>query len=143
MDDQRFCRRFRVSNFQSKTSIKPFSTSMPMGMSPGWNQIHFNLADFTRRAYGTNYLETVRLQIHANVRIRRIYFTDRLYLEDELPSEFRLVPIKKDNKHFKIPAARPPSPTKSIPDEIPARVSGPLKRSITQDETTANNFAEY
>ncbi|EDX15995.1 GD11616 [Drosophila simulans] len=47
-DDQRFMRRFRVSNFQSKTSVKPFCTAMPMGMSPGWNQIQFNLADFTR-----------------------------------------------------------------------------------------------
>jgi len=34
----------------------------------------FNLSDFTRRAYGTNYIETLRVQIHANCRIRRIYF---------------------------------------------------------------------
>ncbi|XP_005177779.2 uncharacterized protein LOC101887886 [Musca domestica] len=112
IDDQRFLRRFRVSNFQSKTSVKPFCTSMPMGMSAGWNQIHFNLADFTRRAYGTNYMETVRLQIHANVRIRRIYFTDRLYQESELPNEYRLIQQPKTKKSliWKIPAARPPSP---------------------------------
>ena len=30
---------------------------------------------------GTNYLETLRVQIHANCRIRRIYFSDRLYSE--------------------------------------------------------------
>ncbi|XP_018800880.1 PREDICTED: cilia- and flagella-associated protein 20 isoform X1 [Bactrocera latifrons] len=116
LDDQRFMRRFRVSNFQSKTSVKPFCTAMPMGMSPGWNQIHFNLADFTRRAYGTNYMETVRLQIHANVRIRRIYFTDRLYSEEDLPNEFRLVSKpaeKKKQRDYTIPAARPPSPVKS------------------------------
>ncbi|XP_053959647.1 cilia- and flagella-associated protein 20 [Anastrepha ludens] len=117
LDDQRFMRRFRVSNFQSKTSVKPFCTAMPMGMSPGWNQIHFNLADFTRRAYGTNYLETVRLQIHANVRIRRIYFTDHLYSEEDLPNEFRLVskPAEKNKgREYKVPpAARPPSPAKS------------------------------
>jgi hypothetical protein len=52
-----------------------FSTTT--ALSPGWNQIQFNLADFTRRAYGTNYVEAVRLQIHANVCIRRIYFADR------------------------------------------------------------------
>lgn len=116
MDDQRFVRRFRVSNFQSKTSVKPFCTAMPMGMSPGWNQIHFNLADFTRRAYGTNYMETLRLTVHANVRIRRIYFTDRLYCEDELPNEFRLIGKPKEKRpihDYKIPAARPPSPAKS------------------------------
>lgn len=107
-------RRFRVSNFQSKTSVKPFCTAMPMGMSPGWNQIQFNLADFTRRAYGSNYLETVSLQVHANVRIRRVYFTDKLYTEAELPNDYRLMGKPKDlkkEKQFKAPpTARPPSP---------------------------------
>jgi hypothetical protein len=63
---------------------------MPMRLDEGWNQIQFNLADFTRRAYGTNYVETLRIQIHANCRIRRIYFSDRLYGEEELPAEFKL-----------------------------------------------------
>ena len=44
---------------------------------------------------GTNYIETLRVQIHANCRIRRIYFSDRLYTEDELPQEFKLfLPIQ-------------------------------------------------
>lgn len=69
---------------------------MPMRLDEGWNQIQFNLSDFTRRAYGTNYVETLRVQIHANCRIRRVYFSDRLYSEDELPSEFKLfLPIQK------------------------------------------------
>src|SRR5690348_6193282 len=63
---------------------------MPMRLDEGWNQIQFNLSDFTRRAYGTNYIETLRVQIHANCRIRRIYFSDRLYSEEELPPEFKL-----------------------------------------------------
>jgi hypothetical protein len=63
---------------------------MPMRLDEGWNQIQFNLSDFTRRAYGTNYIETLRVQIHANCRIRRIYFSDRLYGEEELPAEFKL-----------------------------------------------------
>lgn len=58
--------------------------------------LQFNLSDFTRRAYGTNYIETLRVQIHANCRIRRIYFSDRLYSEEELPAEFKLfLPIQK------------------------------------------------
>jgi len=63
---------------------------MPMRLDDGWNQIQFNLADFTKRAYGTNYVETLRVQIHANCRLRRIYFSDRLYAEDELPAEYKL-----------------------------------------------------
>jgi len=60
-----------------------------MKLDEGWNQIHFNLTDFTRRAYGTNYLETLRVQIHANCRIRRIYFTDQLLSSKSIPDEYR------------------------------------------------------
>ncbi|ERL93503.1 hypothetical protein D910_10792 [Dendroctonus ponderosae] len=90
LDDKDMRRRFRVSNFQSTTKVRPFCTTMPIGLSAGWNQVQFNLADFTKRAYGSVYLETVRVQIHANVRIRRIYFTDQLHSDDELPNEFKL-----------------------------------------------------
>ncbi|KAG0483385.1 hypothetical protein HPP92_011469 [Vanilla planifolia] len=55
-----------------------------------------NLTDLTRRAYGTNYVETLRVQVHANCRLRRIYFSDRLYSEEELPPEFKLyLPYRK------------------------------------------------
>ncbi len=78
LDDKNVRRRFRASNYQSTTRVKPFICTMPMRLDDGWNQIQFNLADFTRRAYGTNYVETLRVQIHANCRIRRVYFSDRL-----------------------------------------------------------------
>ena len=35
-----------------------------MRLDDGWNQIQFNLSDFTRRAYGTNYIETLRVQVN-------------------------------------------------------------------------------
>jgi len=73
LDDKNVRRRFRASNYQSTTRVKPFICTMPMRLDDGWNQIQFNLADFTRRAYGTNYVETLRVQIHANCRIRRVY----------------------------------------------------------------------
>lgn len=96
LDDKNVRRRFRASNYQSTTRVKPFICTMPMRLDDGWNQIQFNLSDFTRRAYGTNYIETLTVQIHANCRIRRIYFSDRLYSEEELPPEFKLfLPIKK------------------------------------------------
>eukprot|EP00798_Chlamydomonas_sp_ICE-L_P014991 gene14991-21049_t len=90
LDDKNVKRRFRASNYQSTTRVKPFICTMPMRLDDGWNQIQFNLSDFTRRAYGTNYIETLRVQVHANCRIRRIYFSDRLYSEEELPPEFKL-----------------------------------------------------
>merc|ERR1719263_615830 len=92
LDDKNIRRRFRASNYQSTTRVKPFICTVPMRLDEGWNQIQFNLSDFTRRAYGTNYIETLRVQIHANCRFRRIYFSDRLYSEEELPPEFEAVP---------------------------------------------------
>ena len=97
LDDKGIRRRFRASNYQRNTRVKPFICTMPMRLDDGWNQIQFNLADFTRRAYGTNYLETLRIQVHANCRLRRMYFSDRLYSDEELPSEFKLyLPAKSD-----------------------------------------------
>ena len=96
LDDKNIRRRFRASNYQSTTRVKPFICTMPMRLDEGWNQIQFNLSDFTRRAYGTNYIETLRVQLHANCRLRRIYFSDRLYSEEELPPEFKLfLPLQK------------------------------------------------
>merc|ERR1712032_1739208 len=66
LDDKNIHRRFRASNYQSTTRVKPFICTMPMRLDDGWNQIQFNLSDFTRRAYGTNYIETLKVQIHAN-----------------------------------------------------------------------------
>merc|ERR1712107_560007 len=89
LDDKDVRRRFRASNYQS-TPRKAVHLHYAHEIIEGWNQIQFNLSDFTRRAYGTNYIETLRVQIHANCRIRRIYFSDRLYSEEELPPEFKL-----------------------------------------------------
>ena len=56
LDDKNVRRRFRASNYQSTTRVKPFICTMPMRLDEGWNQIQFNLSDFTRRAYGSNYI---------------------------------------------------------------------------------------
>ncbi|XP_046671677.1 fibrous sheath CABYR-binding protein-like [Homalodisca vitripennis] len=90
MDDKNMRRRFRFSNYQSATKVRPFTCSVPLALKPGWNQMQLNLANFTTRAYGTNYMETQRVQIHANCRVRRIYFSDRLYSEEELPRDYRV-----------------------------------------------------
>merc|ERR1719355_392337 len=95
LDDKEVRRRFRASNYQSTTRVKPFICTMPMRLDEGWNQIQFNLSDFTRR-----------VQIHANCRIRRIYFSDRLYSEEELPPEFKLfLPVAKGAASTNQPAA--------------------------------------
>jgi len=95
-DDKGINRRFRASNYQSTTRIKPFICTMPLRLDEGWNQIQINLKDFCKRTYGTEYSMTNRVTIHSNCRLRRVYFSDRLYAEDELPAEFKLyLPVKK------------------------------------------------
>lgn len=96
LDDKNEKRRFRASNYQITTRVKPHITTMPMRLDPGWNQIVFNLGDYVKKGYGTNYSETSRVTIHANCRIRRVYFTDRAYTEEELPAEFKLfLPVSR------------------------------------------------
>ncbi|XP_050352190.1 cilia- and flagella-associated protein 20-like [Nymphalis io] len=90
LDETGTRRRFRVSNFQSSTQILPLCTVMPIGLSEGWNQIQFNLAEFTRRAYKKQYVEVQKLKINANIRLRRVYFTERLVPENQLPPEYKL-----------------------------------------------------
>ncbi|KAI8419984.1 hypothetical protein MSG28_008587 [Choristoneura fumiferana] len=130
LDDKNLRRRFRISNFQSTTKILPFCTTMPIGLSGGWNQIQFNLADFTRRAYGTQFIETLRVQVHANARLRRIYFSDRLYTEEELPQDYKLyLPFEKKQKKGKVekeekkgakaPAAKAAAPPPMAEGEVP------------------------
>lgn len=89
-DHENQLRRFQASNFQPHTRTNMFTTQMPLRLDGGWNKIEINLADFTHRAYGTRYIETVRIRVNANIRLRRIYFTDQLYSEDEKPREYRI-----------------------------------------------------
>ncbi|CAK1552941.1 unnamed protein product [Leptosia nina] len=102
LDETGTRRRFRVSNFQSTTQILPLCTVMPIGLSDGWNQIQFNLAEFTRRAYKKQFVEVQKLKINANIRLRRVYFTERLIPEDELPAEYKLFfPLASKKKQGK------------------------------------------
>lgn len=97
-DHENQLRRFQASNFQAHTRTNMFITQMPLRLDPGWNKIEINLADFTHRAYGTRYVETVNIRINANIRLRRIYFSDQLYAEEDKPREYRLfVPNRSSN----------------------------------------------
>uniref|UniRef100_A0A2A4K6Q3 CFA20 domain-containing protein n=1 Tax=Heliothis virescens TaxID=7102 RepID=A0A2A4K6Q3_HELVI len=90
LDSTETRRRFRISNFQSSTQILPLCTVMPIALTEGWNQIQFNLAEFTKRAYKVQFVEVLKVKINANIRLRRIYFADKLVPDEELPAEYKL-----------------------------------------------------
>ena len=85
IDDKNIERTFKSTNFQTLTRVKGNFCSLPMKLEDGWNQVHIDLDDFCKKAFGTNYKETKRVQVHANVRIRRIYFT-------EFPVDYKKIP---------------------------------------------------
>lgn len=141
LDDKNMRRRFRISNFQSTTKIKPFCTSMPIGLSGGWNQIQFNLADFTRRAYGTQFIETLRVQVHANARLRRIYFSERLYTEEELPQDYKLyLPLEKKSRKMKLDKKEDQPPKKGlsrhIVEKVPQEVIIPEPPAVVESKVS-------
>lgn len=138
LDDKNMRRRFRISNFQSTTKIKPFCTSMPIGLSGGWNQIQFNLSDFTRRAYGTQFIETLRVQVHANVRLRRIYFAERLYSEEELPQDYKLyLPLERKQKKGKDKKEEVKPADAAAPPPVPPVVAPPIPEEPPAPEVTS------
>jgi len=60
--------------------------------------IQFDLAKCTQNTYGTKYIETLRVKVNANCRIRQIYFSDRYYTEDELRDDLKyFLPIQVRN----------------------------------------------
>lgn len=123
LDDQNQLRRFRSSNYQSQTRVSNFASTMPLTLNCGWNQIQMNLADFTRRAYGTNYMETVRITINANCRLRNIYFSDRLYAEEEKPAAFKFMkPIKEKTPKIKQSAKKEENAVESVRPTSPVTV---------------------
>ena len=77
MDDKRVKRRFRVSNYQTEVRVTDAICTMPLRLDPGWNQVQLNLADLVRRAYGSGFVETLSVTVHANCRLRRVYFADK------------------------------------------------------------------
>jgi hypothetical protein len=66
-----------------------------MRLDEGWNQIQFNLSDFTRRAYGTNYIETLRLN---SIPLNELEFRYMLIAEFE-EFTFQIDYIARKNSH--------------------------------------------
>jgi len=97
MDSKNERRRFRASTFQRSVKTNAKITAMPLKLSDGWNHIQFNLDEFLYKWYSSRYKETVQIQVHASCRIRRIYFTEKLVSEEDLPPEFRLYVCSPQN----------------------------------------------
>lgn len=118
---------------------------VPLTLSASWEHFIINLAYVTKMVFGTKYKETVKiqvrvgrflqttqnrktsflpfsLQIHANCRIRRVYFSDRVYSYKELPSEYKLRIVGEGHTVPGVKAA--------MADTLPAVPSGSDHRGL-------------
>lgn len=142
LDDDNIRRRFRASNFQSTTRINQRNTAMPICLADGWNQIQFNLADFTNRAYARRFCEVQKIQINANIGIRRIYFAERLVPDHELPMEYKLYLPLSGKPRRRLPMTNGMdeetdihSPTRDITEETP-QLGGTNEFQITLNDAS-------
>ncbi|CAG7731669.1 unnamed protein product [Allacma fusca] len=76
-DDRKFRRRFRLTNIPGFHRRQTTVCSYPLVLEEGWNELSVNLAELCFRSYGTQYVETVRIEIHANCRLREVFFCER------------------------------------------------------------------
>lgn len=94
-DDRGSRRRFRASNFQPAPRVAADVAALPLRLAPGWNRVTMDLAALTKAAYGSTYVETARVTVHACCRLRRVYFSaadapGAPGAAGEVPPEFRL-----------------------------------------------------
>jgi hypothetical protein len=55
-----------------------------------WNYIQFDLNELIKRVHGGAFKYVSRVTIHANCRLRRVFFSDKHIGEDDLPNDFKL-----------------------------------------------------
>ncbi|VEV57209.1 transcription factor IIb, putative [Plasmodium vinckei vinckei] len=140
MDNKRCRRTFRISNFQTVTRLSNKWCTMPMVLNEGWNILQINLSDYTEKAFKTKYVETIELQINASIRIRCIYFCDRIYNNEELKDEFKIFSKKKE-KIVYIPPQNliKTLKKKTIKNAVKDKISNQENEEEHQDE---NNISE-
>lgn len=62
VDDKEVQRQVCVSNWQAAKHKKSLCV-VQLRVSASWEHFHINLAEVTKRVFGTNYVETVKVQV--------------------------------------------------------------------------------
>uniref|UniRef100_A0A3B3H984 CFA20 domain-containing protein n=1 Tax=Oryzias latipes TaxID=8090 RepID=A0A3B3H984_ORYLA len=82
------------STIHKEKKVDHFRANLPF-QGDGWRRLVFDLQNITNTSFGSSYIETLRIQIcgreaSEGIWIRRVYFTDREYSEDEIFKDFKL-----------------------------------------------------
>lgn len=76
---------FQFTNLESeKQNSKAVICRVKVKLETGWNKLELNLASLTQTAFKQEYATAQRIQICGNCRLRRIYFIDKHYDDQEV-----------------------------------------------------------
>lgn len=82
-------RALRISNYVEETRITPEICHIPCLLEPGrWQSVSLDLARLCHTSYGVSFSRVNYVVIHANIRLRRVYFAENN--QGDLPFEFQL-----------------------------------------------------
>lgn len=80
----------KFSNHQSVVRLSSDNASLPLELQPGWNKICVNLKDLAARVFKCRYAHCLRVKIHANCRLRRIFFSEQSCRNKDLPKSLQV-----------------------------------------------------
>ncbi|XP_017796083.1 PREDICTED: uncharacterized protein LOC108577443 [Habropoda laboriosa] len=84
-DTQNCLHHFQFTNAENeKQSSRGVICRVRAKLETGWNKLELNLSNLTQTAFKREYAVTQRLQICGNCRLRRIYFIDKHYEDQEV-----------------------------------------------------------
>ncbi len=86
-------RRLELSNKQSVIRVNLTYASLPLTLVSGWNLVRLDLAAMARAAFGANYAGTTDVTIHGVCRIAKVFFSEKLHEDAELPLFLRAIPL--------------------------------------------------
>ncbi|XP_076637298.1 uncharacterized protein LOC143349720 [Colletes latitarsis] len=85
VDTQSCLHHFQFTNAENeKYNSKDVICRVKVKLETGWNKLELNLSHLTQTAFKSTYAATQRLQIYGNCRLRRIYFIDKHYNDQDV-----------------------------------------------------------
>ena len=91
MDAAGIQRRIRTSNAVSSVSVTETSLTCPLALlAPTWNAIHIDMRELCQRVFVQHYAFIIAVSVTSSCRIRRVYLSDELYGDADLPAALRI-----------------------------------------------------
>ncbi|CAK9813903.1 Cilia- and flagella-associated protein 20 [Anthophora quadrimaculata] len=85
VDTKNCLHHFQFTNAENeRQSSKGVICRVKVKLETGWNKLELNLSNLLQTAFKSDYAVTQRLQICGNCRLRRIYFIDKHYDDEEV-----------------------------------------------------------